>query len=787
MAQSTLLVTLLSLFHFICTNDAIGNRTNQLLEPSLELMSDGTSNTNRSEIAPATSTDGTIFGRLLMRRRDEANWTTASALTSSASSVPSVHKSSRGNLTREYLTRLTNGAIAASFNYQRQLTKLEKAIELSGVGLSSRQEDYYFRYFSYEDKNQKQGRDALALLEGTRYLTIQTKPSFEDVIDFEIAEILQIDLRSSPLAGFCKAKVECKKAKKLAGTEYRNADGSCNNRLMPHWGMAGGSFYREIPSQPYYDDFVNAPRTISVDRVSKLPSARKVSAQVSPDERTTSDFTVLLMQFGQWVSHDFTEIQVPLPLQNQVPASQGEKDSGIAFDCCTSSYPQFSSSPSSSASALASSLLSPFKHHPECYPIKVDEDDPFYSKFGVTCLNFLRALPILPDSCSFPIAREQINGQTGYLDLSHVYGNSDDKMASLRSFDSGLLSERSLHKHYKVYPPRDKNYSECSIPAHSKYACFKTGDDRGNMHLWLTTFQIIFFRYHNLIARQLKEINYDWSDERLFQETRRLLIAVYQHITYNEHLPLILGPDVMEALHLSPRTSGYSHGYNVLVEGSASITASVSSYRLHNLIPSRVSLIKSNSNHSRASASSTRSNKGPASLELSSTYFDPRTLDKEASAFDQVLNGMTNMPMSKFDRFLTTEVNGKLFRPPGVQYGFDLGAVDIQRGRDVGLSGYNSWVNYCGFEKFHNIQDMSREFSRDFVNVMKSLYKNVDDVDFWAAGIAEKAVPGGVIGKTFACISGLHFARLKFGDRFWYENAMPDVAFTGSKLIHLLK
>lgn len=46
---------------------------------------------------------------------------------------------------------------------------------------------------------------------------------------------------------------------------------------------------------------------------------------------------------------------------------------------------------------------------------------------------------------------------------------------------------------------------------------------------------------HNHFAYGLASLNPDWNDERLFQEARRIAIAVYQHITYSEWIPLFLG------------------------------------------------------------------------------------------------------------------------------------------------------------------------------------------------------------------------------------------------------
>ncbi|XP_050396824.1 myeloperoxidase-like [Patella vulgata] len=72
--------------------------------------------------------------------------------------------------------------------------------------------------------------------------------------------------------------------------------------------------------------------------------------------------------------------------------------------------------------------------------------------------------------------------------------------------------------------------------------------------------QSLFVRMHNRIARQLRRMNPRWNDESLFQETRTIVAAILQHITYNEWLPLVVGTE-------AARKYRSGRGLDLLVEG----------------------------------------------------------------------------------------------------------------------------------------------------------------------------------------------------------------------------
>ena len=68
-----------------------------------------------------------------------------------------------------------------------------------------------------------------------------------------------------------------------------------------------------------------------------------------------------------------------------------------------------------------------------------------------------------------------------------------------------------------------------------------TGDSRVTEQPQLTIMHTIWMREHNRVAQNLAKLNPSWSSETVFQEARRIVIAEFQHITYNEFLPTLLG------------------------------------------------------------------------------------------------------------------------------------------------------------------------------------------------------------------------------------------------------
>lgn len=57
----------------------------------------------------------------------------------------------------------------------------------------------------------------------------------------------------------------------------------------------------------------------------------------------------------------------------------------------------------------------------------------------------------------------------------------------------------------------------------------------------LTVMQEVWMREHNRITDYFIKLNPNWNDDRLYEESRKITIAIMQHVTYNEFVPLLLG------------------------------------------------------------------------------------------------------------------------------------------------------------------------------------------------------------------------------------------------------
>ncbi|XP_042870127.1 chorion peroxidase-like isoform X2 [Penaeus japonicus] len=523
-----------------------------------------------------------------------------------------------------------------------------------------------------------------------------------------------------------------------ASFPYRSIDGSCNNLANPKWGAARIPFRRFIA--PAYEDGVDSMR--GSDRIlgGELPSPRTVSVMLQKTEQRPQRglITLMVMQWGQFTDHDI--VHTP-----ESALAESGKDGELTepVECCESGqdFPY--------ADGVS-----------DCQPIDVLED-PLHRKFGRACMKFVRSL-IANQGCVLG-PREQLNQITAYLDGSSVYGSLDRVAEELRAHVGGRLNWTN-----SPAPGRGHlmPFVECEggEGGASGGHCFKAGDLRSNEQPALASMHTLWVREHNAVAAQLSLVNPHWDDDTLYEETRRIVSALIQQITYRDFLPIILGNNMMKEFDLYPLTSGHSDTYNASEDASVINAFGTAAYRFgHTLVDDMLQ------------------GEGKA-VPLVGNFFNPEPLFHGESRPSALLEGLATMNAQPADAYLVPSLTNNLFKGHNDPVGMDLMALNIQRGRDHGLPPYTEWRRACGLPPVSSFADLIQIMSPSVVEGFENLYPNVDEIDLFPAGLGEKAVPDGLLGPTFTCIIAHQFAKLKRGDRFWYENRSQPKPFTEEQL-----
>lgn len=364
------------------------------------------------------------------------------------------------------------------------------------------------------------------------------------------------------------------------------------------------------------------------------------------------------------------------------------------------------------------------------------------------------------------LERQQMNSITSFIDASSVYGSTPQLQSSIRNFSSpdgklsinGQLSDQRGRPYLPFVPTSPSAcFQDPENPqGEERVDCFLAGDSRVNEILTLSTLHTLWVREHNRIAGSLKNINSHWSAERIYQEARKIVGALHQIITMRDYVPKIIGKEAFD------HYIGPYGGYDPTIDPSASNVFATAAFRFGHATISSVlrRLNESFQEHERFS-----------SLSLHKTFFSPWRLVKEGG-IDPVLRGLLGISAAVIntDKLLIDEVTKRLV-VLNIPEKLDLASLNLQRGRDHALPGYNKWRTFCGLhsiQTFKQLEGVVRDTST--VQKILKLYGHPDNIDVWLGGLVEDLLPGSRTGPLFSCLIATQMKKLRNGDRFWWEN-----------------
>ncbi|XP_070821340.1 eosinophil peroxidase-like isoform X2 [Chaetodon trifascialis] len=525
---------------------------------------------------------------------------------------------------------------------------------------------------------------------------------------------------------------------------FRTISSVCNNRKNTRLGSSNTPFTRWLPAE--YQDGISLPKGWDAKRrVNRriLPLVRAVSNQIlrTANSQVENDplYTHLVTIFGQWTDHDLTF----------TPHSPVIRSFSNGIDCdksCERTEP--------------------------CFPIEIPRRDPRFGRNSEECIPFFRSAAACGSGNTGHIfgastVREQMNSLTAFIDVGQVYGADDTKAIFLRDLSSneGLLrvNTKFTDNGRELLPFSNMSVNMCATRAHitndvnaQEVPCFVAGDERSNENIGLASLHTLMLREHNRLARALAELNPLWGGERLYQEARKIMGGYFQVLTFRDYLLHIVGPDFV-----AKQLSTYP-GYDENVDPSISNVFATAAYRFAHLMiqPFMFRLDENYEEHPDF----------PSPL-LHRAFFTPWRIVFEGG-LDPILRGLVGRKakLNTQDHMMPDELRERLFEF-STELALDLASLNMQRGRDHALPGYNKWRKFCGLSQPQNLTQLAQVMNNtDLASKLLDLYRIPDNIDVWLGGVAEPFVPGGRVGPLFACLIATQFQKIRQGDRLWWEN-----------------
>ena len=566
----------------------------------------------------------------------------------------------------------------------------------------------------------------------------------------------------------------------------RTLDGRTNNLAHPIWGQAGTQYGR-VAAADYAD---------GIGKLIAGPSPRYISNRIFNDAGqnlfSENDVSQWGWAWGQFVDHD-------IGLRDERPA----EDASLPFD----------------------------KH---------DRLETFSNDLGSLAFSRTPAAP----GTGVVSPRQQINTISSFIDASNVYGVTSARLDWLRNgpLDGDPTNNTAtLLMSPGSYLPRATARGNASAaPAMALMGALLgtptgavvAGDVRANENVALTAIHTLFAREHNRIVAALAGA--PLTGEAKFQIARRVVGAEIQYITYNEFLATL-------GVRLDPY-----RGYSATVDPALSNEFAVVGYRAHSMVHGEFeptvpagtfTATQLNSVFPAEGITVERNADGTVTLviPLVIAFGDPDLLQQIGEG--PILQSLGEHEY-KNDEQIDNSLRSVLFQVPkpngqsppscgapviepscftGVS---DLGADDIQRGRDHGMPSYNDLRRAYGLSPARSFTDITGEATDqfptsdpridphdpiddpdilDFVQLrdvqgnvipfgteqaqedavvgvrrttlaarLRAIYGNVDQVDAFVGMVSENHVAGTEFGPLQLAIWKKQFEALCDGDRFLY-------------------
>ncbi len=467
-------------------------------------------------------------------------------------------------------------------------------------------------------------------------------------------------------------------------------------------------------------------------------------------------------------------------------------------------------------------------------PIAFDASDPleeFRNDAGV--IRFQRSAAA--DGTGVNSAREQNNIISSFIDGWAIYGGTEERLEWLREgpVDGDLSNNGAKLLLVNGYLPRANTRGDLSAAPEvalqgglraTPEKAFIAGDVRANENIALTSTHTLFAREHNRIVDALPT---HLDEEQKFQLARRIVGAEQQYITYNQYLPTL-------GIHLDAY-----EGYDPTVDPRITNEFATVGFRAHSMIHGDFDLAVEKKDFSKRQlrdleAKGVLVDGDDIEVPLNIAFGNPDLVPE--IGLEGILGGLEAVQYNN-DETIDNQLRSILFEQPqnpngpldgaGIENNFtvvtDLGAIDIERGRDHGIASYNDLREAYGLNRVQSFTEITGESTEQLpagldiddpeillfdelldergkteekgadkileelekgeevggvfgirrstlAGRLKAIYGDVDQVDAFVGLVSEPHVPGTEFGELQLAIWKEQFEDLRDGDRFFYGN-----------------
>ncbi|KAK3892918.1 hypothetical protein Pcinc_003224 [Petrolisthes cinctipes] len=187
------------------------------------------------------------------------------------------------------------------------------------------------------------------------------------------------------------------------------------------------------------------------------------------------------------------------------------------------------------------------------------------------------------------------------------------------------------------------------------------GDPRLIITPFLTSLNTLWVRVHNSITDKLQNLNPSWNDENLNQESRRVVAALIQHITYKEYLPLVLGKAMMDEKNLNILKKDHLQTYQPSHDATNANAFVAAAFRFgHTMVGGKFKLPK----------------RKP--MTLLESFSEAKSVKNAGTRPFDFLEGMANTLSNTLDTWFTPHFHNSFAATLSSEIDFDIGVISIK-------------------------------------------------------------------------------------------------------------